>query len=161
MERTRLERRKNAGIIENSSKDSLQKKVKLVIDTNIILVSISEYSPHHWVFKSLLNKEYTLCVTNEILLEYEEIVTRYLGQRSASLFMELLDNLSNVEYITQYFKWRLIETDPDDNNFVDCAIAANAEYLATEDNHFQVLKKISFPKIQVINFDELKAILEK
>lgn len=75
--------------------------------------------------------------------------------------MELLDNLSNVEYITQYFKWRLIETDPDDNKFVDCAIAANAEYLATEDNHFQVLKKISFPKIQVINFDELKAILEK
>lgn len=54
--------------------------MKLVIDTNIILVSISEYSPHHWVFKSLLNKEYTLCVTNEILLEYEEIVTRYLGQ---------------------------------------------------------------------------------
>ena len=102
-----------------------------------------------------------MCVTNEILLEYEEIVTRYLGQRSASLFMELLDNLSNVEYITQYFKWRLIETDPDDNKFVDCAIAANAEYLATEDNHFQVLKKISFPKIQVINFDELKAILEK
>ena len=74
MEITRLERRKNAGIIENSSKDSLQKKVKLVIDTNIILVSISEYSPHHWVFKSLLNKEYTLCVTNEILLEYEELL---------------------------------------------------------------------------------------
>ncbi|MBL0263639.1 MAG: PIN domain-containing protein [Leptospiraceae bacterium] len=78
-----------------------------------------------------------------------KIVTRYLGQRSASLFMELLDNLSNVEYITQYFKWRLIETDPDDNKFVDCAIAANAEYLATEDNHFQVLSHISKTQVPI------------
>lgn len=135
--------------------------MKLVIDTNIILVSFSEYSPHHWVFKGLLERKFTLCVTNEILFEYEEIIDRYLGQRSASLFMELLDNLSNVEYITQYFKWRLIEADPDDNKFADCAIASNAEYLATEDNHFQVLKKISFPKIQLINLEELKAILNK
>lgn len=88
-------------------------------------------------------------------------MNRYLGHRSASLFMELLDNLSNVEYITQYFKWRLIEADPDDNKFVDCAIAANAEYLATEDNHFQVLKNFPFPKIQVINLEELKTILNR
>jgi putative PIN family toxin of toxin-antitoxin system len=135
--------------------------VKLVIDTNIILVSLSEYSPHHWVFKSLLNSEFTLCVTNEILLEYEEIVTRYLGKRSASLLMELLDNLSNVEYINQYYKWRLIEADPDDNKFVDCAISGNAEYLATEDKHFQVLKEISFPKVEVINLEELKSLLGK
>jgi len=51
--------------------------------------------------------------------------------------------------IPNWFEWK------------HCAIAANAEYLATEDNHFQVLKKISFPKIQVINFEELKAILKK
>ena len=75
--------------------------------------------------------------------------------------MELLDNLSNVEYITQYFKWRLIEADPDDNKFADCAIAANAEYLATEDSHFQILKRISFPEIQVINMEDMKVILNK
>lgn len=133
--------------------------MKLVVDTNIILVSLSEYSPYHWVLKSLLNKQYILCVTNEILLEYEEIINRYLGKENANLFMELLDNLSNVEYITRYFKWNLIKADPDDNKFVDCAIASNSNFLATNDNHFKILKEINFPKVNIINIDELKRIL--
>ena len=49
-----------------------------------------------------------------------------MGEKNATLFMELLDNLSNVEYVTQYFKWNLIKVDPDDNKFTDCAIASNA-----------------------------------
>lgn len=133
--------------------------MKLVIDTNIILVSISEYSPHHWLFKSLINKDFILCVSNEILLEYEEIISQYMGEKTATLFMELLDNLSNVEYVTQYFKWNLIKVDPDDNKFTDCAIASNAEFLASNDKHFQVLKDISFPKVKVIDLDELKKYL--
>ena len=82
-----------------------------------------------------------------------------MGEKTATLFMELLDNLSNVEYITQYFKWNLIKVDPDDNKFTDCAIASNAEFLASNDKHFQVLKDISFPKVKVIDLDELKKYL--
>ena len=56
-----------------------------------------------------------------------------MGEKTATLFMELLDNLSNVEYVTQYFKWNLIKVDPDDNKFTDCAIASNAEFLASNE----------------------------
>lgn len=133
--------------------------MKLVIDTNIILVSISEYSPYYWVFQSLLNKEYTLCITNEILFEYEEIISLYMGKRVAALFLEFIDNHSHIECITRYFKWELIKNDLDDNKFVDCAIACNANYLVTNDKHFNVLREIPFPKVNTINLYQLDNIL--
>lgn len=45
---------------------------KIVLDTNVFLVSISSKSKLHWIFNRLLNGEYILCVTTDILLEYSE-----------------------------------------------------------------------------------------
>ncbi len=49
--------------------------MRVVIDTNIILSSISRKSPYHNILKSLFNGSYELYVTTEILLEYEEKIT--------------------------------------------------------------------------------------
>lgn len=125
--------------------------MKVVIDTNILWVSISSKSSTHWVVQHLLAGTFTLCVTSEILQEYEEIIGQKLGAKTASAFMELLENLDNVEEITRYYSWLLIHQDPDDNKFVDCAIAANAQYLATNDKHFNILKTIPFPKVNIVN----------
>ena len=48
----------------------------------------------------------------------------------------------------------MIQADPDDNKFVDCAIAAGARYVVTNDHHFDVLRTIEFPKIQVLKLIE-------
>ncbi len=66
--------------------------------------------------------------------------------------------MQNIVLDTNCF--HLIETDKDDNKFVDCAIAANAKYIVTEDHHFNVLKKIEFPKLNVVNIDEFLIILQ-
>jgi predicted nucleic acid-binding protein len=58
--------------------------------------------------------------------------------------------MRNVRKIEAYYHWQLIKQDPDDNKFADCAIAANADYLVTNDKHFNVLKQIQFPKLTVI-----------
>ena len=44
--------------------------------------------------------------------------------------------------------------DKDDDKFVDCAITANADYIVTEDSHFDHLKQIPFPKLNVLTLDE-------
>ncbi|MBU6341467.1 MAG: PIN domain-containing protein [Bacteroidetes bacterium] len=49
-----------------------------------------------------------------------------------------------------------MKVDPDDNKFVDCAIAGQAKYIVTEDRHFNILKKIPFPKVLVLNTDAFK-----
>jgi uncharacterized protein len=43
-----------------------------------------------------------------------------------------------------FFNWSLIEHDKDDNKFCDLAIAGNADYLVTNDAHFNIVKLISY-----------------
>lgn len=135
--------------------------MKVVIDTNLLWVSISRRSPIHWLFQAFLANKFTLCVTIEILNEYEEIIERKLGFDVANAIMETLDNLPNVQYVNRYFRWNLIKIDPDDNPFVDCAIAVDAEALLTQDKHFNVLKTIPFPKVNLMNIDMFEAYLFK
>src|ERR1700733_9722802 len=100
--------------------------LKVVIDTNILLVAVSKRSPYHWIFQGLIKGDFTLCITTDILLEYEEIIGKEMGATVAVNVIRTLENLPNVELITKYFCWDLIKTDPDDNKFTDCTIAANA-----------------------------------
>ena len=66
---------------------------------------------------------------------------------------------SSTELITPDFFWNLIIADPDDNKFVDCAVAANADYIITNDAHFNVLKSTSFPKINILTLQEFITLL--
>jgi len=125
--------------------------MRVVLDTNVLLVSITPKSIFYPIFDSFLKEEYELCVTTEILLEYEEILKIKVGLELASAIISIIENAPNTIFITRYFEWNLITVDLDDNKFVDCAIAANAKLLVTEDKHFNVLKQISFPKVQLIN----------
>jgi len=133
---------------------------KIVLDTNVLLVSISDRSKVHWVFDSLIKKKYILCVTTDILAEYAEIIERHMGAETSESIMGTIENLSNIELITAHFRFRLLK-DEDDDKFVDCAISANASYIVSHDKHFNVLKNIEFPKVKVIDTDRFKSELEK
>ena len=123
---------------------------KVVLDTNVLLVSISSKSKLHWVFKSLLEGKFILCVTTDILAEYAEIIEIHMGVLASQNTLGVLENLPNVEYITNYYKFNLLK-DEDDNKFVDCCISANANFIVTHDSDFNILKKIDFPKVSIKN----------
>lgn len=137
----------------------MSKRLKIVLDTNILLVSISSKSKYHWVFSELLNGNYELFVTNEILLEYEEIISSKYNINVAKNVIRTLLYLENVTLITPYFKWNLIVNDKDDNKFVDCYIFSNSNYLVTHDKHFTHLKNIKFPRVNISNISEFKKVL--
>ena len=54
----------------------------------------------------------------------------------------------------------MIESDPDDNKFADCAIAISADYLVTNDSHFNILKSIPFPSVNIIKAEDFITVLE-
>lgn len=66
-----------------------------------------------------------------------------------------------TRFFEPHFHFRLIEQDPDDNKFVDCAIIAGADYIVSEDAHFRVLKTISFPTVCVIRLEQFLAEISK
>lgn len=137
------------------------KNLRLVIDTNVFLVSIAKNFRYRWLYDALLNTLYQLLVTTEILLEYEEkFIGNYGVQFSHNRFSEITFN-KNIELITPFFHWNLIYNDPDDNKFVDCAIAGTADYLITNDTDFNVLKQVSFPKITVLSLYEFELLFKE
>ena len=135
--------------------------MRIVLDTNSLIQSISPKSTYHEVWQSVLTGRNVLCVSNEILEEYAEILNRLAGKKTADLVLNSIIECKNVVFLTPYYHFNLISADPDDNKFVDCAIQANARYIVTNDHHYDVLRQIEFPKVGIIKLmDFLQMIHE-
>lgn len=130
------------------------RKHRIVLDTNCLLASISSRSENFLVWKQFQQEKFTLCVSNEILEEYQEIIAAKTTPQVAQNIVRAITEADNVEFVNTYFSLNLITTDPDDNKFVDCAFAANATFVVSNDSHFDVLADIPFPKILVIRLKE-------
>ena len=100
-----------------------------------------------------------MCITNEIIEEYQEVIARNINPWLAETIVTTIINRSNVIKADPHFHFNLIQADKDDNKFVDCAIATNARYIVTEDKHFDILRTISFPVVDVINIDAFLKVL--
>ena len=136
--------------------------MRIVIDTNVLLQIISRRTDHYWLWQSLLRKELTLCVTTDILDEYhEKIVDIYNSPIFADYTLETILLMPNLVKVEKYYFWGFPFKDEDDQKFVDCYVACGAAYLITEDKHFNELKKIPFPKVNVIRPDKFKIIFDK
>jgi predicted nucleic acid-binding protein len=94
-------------------------------------------------------------VTTEILEEYLEILTKLTNESVARNTIELIINNPSTLFITTYYHFNLITADPDDNKFVDCAVAANARCIVTNDKHFNVLNDCDFPRVTIVRLDQL------
>ena len=134
--------------------------MNVVLDTNCLLMSLSRRSVYYPVWRDFVDGKYTLCITNEILAEYEEILTQKVGPEIASNVIKAILDLPNTKMVQVYFHLNIITADPDDDKFVDCAFKANARYIVTEDHHDDVLKQIPFPYIDVVGIDEFIKVLQ-
>jgi len=135
--------------------------MKIVLDTNVLLISLLKTSKYRPIFDALLNNKFQLVISHDILQEYVEIIEQKTTPEIAKNVGELLVNLDNVKQIEVYYKWLLIQDDFDDNKFVDCAIAGNVKFVVTNDKHFKILKSIPFPFVEVIKADEFLIELNK
>ncbi len=57
--------------------------IKIVLDTNILIAIIGRKSPFRWIFDDIISGKLILCISNEILLEYQEILARKTNQEVA------------------------------------------------------------------------------
>lgn len=127
--------------------------LKIVLDTNILIAIIGRRSPHRWIFDALIEGKLSLCVSTDILYEYREILERRTSNEVAENIINFIDIHPATVKTTIYFKFNLLD-DPDDNKFVDCFVAADAEHIVSNDAHFQKLKGLDFPRISVLNLNQ-------
>ena len=128
---------------------------RVVLDTNCLLQALPTKSKYHKIWTDFLAGKYLLCVSNEILTEYEEILAIHTSPEVAHNVVEAIARHPKICYRESYFHFHLLShIDKDDDKFVDCAITAGADYIVTEDSHFDHLKQIPFPKLIVLTLDE-------
>lgn len=134
---------------------------RIVLDTNCLLQIVSRRSIDHHVWEGFLNGDYNLCVSTEIIEEYEEIIAQKMSPHVATLLVELILRSPFTLRFDAHYRWGLIKQAPDDNKFVDCALIANADYIVSDDSHFNVLFEIPFPPIRLLKLKEFARLLKK
>ena len=134
----------------------------IVLDTNCLISSLKRTSIYYPIWRDFILGKYCLCFSDEILDEYEEIIEQRTGSAEiAHSVVNAIINRSNTRHIEVYYHFDLIKADKDDNKFVDCAIKATAKYIVSNDHHFDILKQIPFPKVEVIDINKFIEELKK
>lgn len=126
---------------------------RVVLDSNALIQIMGARSKYNVLWRMFMEQRFVLCISNDVLMEYEEMLKQKSSTVATDLFLKMIAIAPNVEYREPFYQYGLIEEDPDDNKFVDCALASNATYIVSDDNHFSVLSQIPFPKIDVITLE--------
>jgi uncharacterized protein len=130
--------------------------LKIVLDTNILIAIIGKKSPFRWIFDCIIQGKIVLCVSNEILLEYREVLEMKNGVEVAENVTNFIITHPFTEKIEIYYNFKAITEDPDDDKYVDCAVSANAICLVSNDNHFKILKNLDFPIVTLLTLLEFQ-----
>lgn len=136
--------------------------MKVVIDTNIFVSSFFGGKPRE-IIELWKNRHIILCLSNEIIEEYIEVLQR-IGLQNEKELNELLALFAksyNCIFTSKTPSIKIIETDPDDNKFIECAVALNAQYIITGDNDILEIKnymgiKVVTPHQFLEDFDYMK-----
>ena len=128
----------------------------VVVDTNCLLRMIPIHGRYRQVWEAFLSEKYAICVSNEIIFEYMEILSQKVSATFAANIVGAILKSNCVKLISPSFHFNLITQDPDDNKFVDCAIIANANFIVSDDSHFKALENIPFPKVTVMTLEQFQ-----
>ena len=131
----------------------------IVLDTNSLLQAVPKRSNFRNVWDAYLQGKFCLCVSNDIIEEYHEILSKLANSLVADNIIGVIINSPYTKFFDPYFRFNIIKGDPDDNKFVDCAIVAQAKYIVTNDKHFDEVKQCPFPHIDIISLNDFSELL--
>jgi len=113
------------------------------IDTNVVLSIFTLSHAHHPILQAWQRGGFTWAVSTDILLEYDEVMHRQGSPRKAAMMEQIMslgrELHNNLLHVSPAYHFLTIPADADDDKFADCAIAAHADYVITEDRHFRSL----------------------
>ena len=123
--------------------------MRIVLDTNVFISGIFFSGPPSQILKAWKDTKIQIVLSKEILIEYQRI-----GDALSSKYSEI-DILPIIDLLTIYGE--VVETkdisvsisvDPDDNKFIECAIASNCKLIVSGDKH--LLNVSGFQGIEVL-----------
>lgn len=135
---------------------------RVVVDTNVFISSFFGGNPRE-IIDLWKSGRLVLCLSPPIVDEYVEVLRR-MGLQSEPELEELLSLFANgfhVLFTAKTPTLNIVEKDPDDNKFIECAVALDSEFIISGDKAVQEIKnymsiKIQSPKQFLDDFRNLK-----
>ncbi len=123
--------------------------LKFVFDTNVLVSALISTMGNPALLLDRAGKSYMLFISKDILTELEDVISRDkfgFTEEEVNTIIEAIISFSEV--INPGIKLDVIESDPDDNKILECAVACGASYIVSGDRHLLELKK--YGKIKII-----------
>ena len=122
-------------------------KTIVVLDTNIFISAVFWEGKPYNVVKKAINQEVIVFISNYIIDEIRKVLVRDFNLEK----QEIEDIVNAVLYFTHLIEPKesvtVIKDDPKDDKILDCALACNADYIVSQDNHLLNLKEFRGIKI--------------
>jgi len=137
---------------------TVKTKLRVVIDTNIFLSGLLNVSgAPAKLIKYFQHDLFLLVISEDILKEYINVILEFnndvLYENAEELFLTIMEK-AIISNPTQKFD---VCRDKDDNKFIECAIAAKADYIVTKNiKHFPPKEYQGIKIVKIKDF--LKAI---
>jgi putative PIN family toxin of toxin-antitoxin system len=104
----------------------------VVLDTNIIVSALLQpLGPSAQIFLLTLAGAIQLCVSGPIYAEYEEVISRPRFKLNQATIAATLQTIRGKAFWVRPTERIQACSDPDDDIFLECALAARASYLVT------------------------------
>jgi len=132
--------------------------MRVVIDTNIFISSFFGGNPRK-VIDCWKNSKIVLCLSGVILEEYVDVLRRlgFGGEKELDELLSLFKKGFNIHFTRKTPKIDAVKDDPDDNKFIECAVALKADYIISGDK--ELLKIGRYKKIKILKpLDFLKLV---
>ncbi len=122
---------------------------RVVLDTNVFVSSFFGGVPRE-IIDLWKTGEITICLSQEIVEEYLEVLSR-LGLKNQKEFENLTKLFAegyNSVYTASTPHLEVVLDDPDDNKFLECAVALNCKTIVSGDRHLKDIRKYIDIEIQ-------------
>ena len=131
--------------------------IKVVLDTNVFVSSFFGGSPRK-IVDIWKTGEVTLCLSRPIIDEYIEVLRRLelQDERELGELLGLFARGLHVVFTAKPPELNVVEDDPDDNKFVECAVALKADFIISGDKALTAIQ--DYMGIKIVNPREFIAI---
>lgn len=125
--------------------------VRVVIDTNVFVSGLLKSdNPPSNVVDLFIEEKINLIISEEVFSEYIKVLLRpELKVKKDNIIRLISIFILKAEIIKVKTKLDIIERDPSDNKFLECALDGKVDYIITGDKHLLELKK--YKKIKIVD----------
>ncbi|HEX2714905.1 MAG TPA: putative toxin-antitoxin system toxin component, PIN family [Candidatus Acidoferrales bacterium] len=115
--------------------------IKAILDTNVVISGIFWKGPPFRVLEAWQEQRFRLVISVPILEEYRRVLAEMAGEHFSPVLHSILGLIElHSEMVEPISLAKAVCNDPDDDKFIEAAVAAAADYVVSGDTALLRLK---------------------